>query len=228
MSYVFDPALPATVEVAGSARLFPVRRIWCIGRNYADHALEMGADPEREPPFFFSKPADTVVRSGAVLSFPAATAELHHEVELVAALASGGRDLAESTALDHVWGYATGLDMTRRDLQSEAKKQGRPWDLAKGFDESAPIGPLAPVSSIGHPAAGAITLRVNGELRQSGDLSQQIWPLASAIAYLSRFVELRAGDLLMTGTPSGVGAVKPGDVLEGSIEGVGSVAVSYR
>lgn len=228
MSYVFDPALPATVEVAGSARLFPVRRIWCIGRNYADHALEMGADPEREPPFFFSKPADTVVRSGAVLSFPAATAELHHEVELVAALASGGRDLAESTALDHVWGYATGLDMTRRDLQSEAKKQGRPWDLAKGFDESAPIGPLAPVSSIGHPAAGAITLRVNGELRQSGDLSQQIWPLASAIAYLSRFVELRAGDLLMTGTPSGVGAVKPGDVLEGSIEGVGSVTVSYR
>lgn len=228
MSYVFDPALPATLEVAGSARLFPVRRIWCIGRNYADHALEMGADPEREPPFFFSKPADTVVRSGAVLSFPAATAELHHEVELVAALASGGRDLAESTALDHVWGYATGLDMTRRDLQSEAKKQGRPWDLAKGFDESAPIGPLAPVSSIGHPAAGAITLRVNGELRQSGDLSQQIWPLASAIAYLSRFVELRAGDLLMTGTPSGVGAVKPGDVLEGSIEGVGSVTVSYR
>lgn len=228
MSYVFDPALPATLEVAGSARLFPVRRIWCIGRNYADHALEMGADPEREPPFFFSKPADTVVRSGVVLSFPAATAELHHEVELVAALASGGRDLAESTALDHVWGYATGLDMTRRDLQSEAKKQGRPWDLAKGFDESAPIGPLAPVSSIGHPAAGAITLRVNGELRQSGDLSQQIWPLASAIAYLSRFVELRAGDLLMTGTPSGVGAVKPGDVLEGSIEGVGSVTVSYR
>lgn len=224
---MFDPDPPATIPVAGGPLRFPVRRIWCIGRNYADHAEEMGFDPNAEPPFFFSKPADSIVADGSSLPFPLATSELHFEVELVVALQSGGTQIPAEEALNHVYGYATGLDMTRRDLQAEAKRLGRPWDLAKAFDQSAPIGAIMPAAAIGHPDRGAISMRLNGELRQDGDLAQQIWPVASAIAFLSNSVELRAGDLIMTGTPAGVGSVQPGDTLEAGIEGVGTLTVSY-
>ena len=198
---------------------FQVRRIYCVGRNYADHAREMGGDPEREPPFFFSKPADAVLAGGADMPYPPATRALEYEIELVVALQSGGADIAAETALDHVWGSAAGLDMTRRDLQAEAKKSGRPWDMAKGFDHSAPIGLLAPAV----PHAGRIALHVNGAPRQQGDLSQMIWSVAETIAALSRLVRLDAGDLIFTGTPAGVGAVARGDLLEGEIDGVGTV-----
>lgn len=224
---VIPAPAPVTLPVRDSTKRFPVRRIWCIGRNYADHALEMGFDPETEPPFFFSKPAEAIVQDGAALQFPVATADLHHEVELVVALASGGRNLNPETALEHVFGYAVGLDLTRRDLQAEAKAKGRPWDLAKGFDESAPVGEINPVSHGGHPVEGAVTLDVNGERRQEGNLNQQIWPVNQALAYLSTFVELKAGDLLMTGTPAGVGAVTRGDSISCLIEGVGSLGISY-
>ena len=217
-----------TVPVAGSDTPFPVRRIWCVGQNYAEHAREMGGDPDRTPPFFFSKPADAVVPGGGVLPYPMQTASLHHEVELVAAIGVGGEAIVPERALSHVFGYAVGLDMTRRDLQADAKRAGRPWAFAKGFDQSCPISPIAPAAKAGHPDRGAITLRVDGALRQSGDLSQMIWSVAEAIAFLSRFVVLAPGDLLMTGTPSGVGPVRPGEVLTGACEGVGEVSVSYR
>jgi len=207
--------------------LFPVRRIWCVGRNYADHAREMGHDPNREPPFFFAKPADAIVASGATIPYPPATTDLHHEIELVVAIGKGGADIAEAEALDHVWGYAVGLDMTRRDLQGEAKKLQRPWEMGKAFDHSAPIGAVVPAARIGHPARGTIGLKVNGVVRQRGDLAQQIWSVAETIAHLSRLVALAPGDLIMTGTPAGVAAVSPGDVLEGWIEGIGEVRVAY-
>jgi len=224
---VIPAPVPVTLPVRGSLKRFPVRRIWCIGRNYADHAIEMGFDPDAEPPFFFSKPREAVVQDGAALDFPAATDNLHHEAELVVALQSGGRNLDPADALGHVYGYAAGLDMTRRDLQAQAKKQGRPWDMAKGFDESAPIGEIVPAAEIGHPTAGAVTLDVNGERRQSGNLNQQLWPVNQALAYLSTLVELQGGDLLMTGTPAGVGPVRQGDTLTCSIEGIGTVTISY-
>jgi fumarylpyruvate hydrolase len=218
----------ATVAVQGTTARFPVRRIYCVGRNYAEHAREMG-DTGREPPFFFSKPADAVlnVAEGAegVLPYPPLTQDLHHEVELVAALGSGGRDLTSEQAAACIWGYAIGLDMTRRDLQGAAKKAGRPWETGKAFDHSAPIGPLHPVASAGAMAQGAITLSVNGQPRQSGDLSDMIWSVPEAIAYLSTLFELRAGDLIYTGTPAGVGAVVAGDLLEGAIEGLGTLRV---
>ncbi|WP_157219789.1 fumarylacetoacetate hydrolase family protein [Flavisphingomonas formosensis] len=216
-----------TVPIVGSEKPFPVRRIWCIGRNYAEHAREMGGNPEREAPFFFAKPADAVVPGGGTLPFPLATADLHHEIELVVALGGGGIDIPVGQALDCVFGYAVGLDMTRRDLQAEAKKAGRPWALAKGFDESCPISPIVPASRIGHPDRGRIELKVNGAIRQQGDLADMIWPVAEAIAYLSRFVALAPGDLLMTGTPAGVGPVRPGDRLVGLCEGVGAIEVDY-
>lgn len=219
--YLFEPYAPVTVPIARGG-LFAVRRIYCVGRNYAEHAAEMGHDT-REPPFFFGKPADTVVVGGAAIPYPPETADLHHEVELVVAIGVDGANIVEADALGHVYGYAVGLDMTRRDLQATAKKAGRPWDFAKGFDQSAPIGVIEPASQIGHPGKGAITLSVNGGVRQQGDLGDQIWSVSEAIAYLSRFVTLRAGDLIMTGTPAGVGAVARGDVLEGAIEGVGTV-----
>lgn len=220
---------PTTLAIATDAgRRFPVRRVYCVGRNYADHAREMGHDPDREPPFFFTKPADAVVPSGSTLSFPSMTSNLHHEVELVVALGRGGSQVSEDEALDLVFGYTVGLDMTRRDLQDDAKKLSRPWDLAKGFDESAPCGALRTVGEIGHPSSGGITLHVNGTLRQQGDLTQQIWSVSETISYLSRFVRLAPGDLIMTGTPSGVGPVERGDVLSGSIDGVGEVEVEYR
>lgn len=216
-----------TVPVEGSDSAFPVARVFCVGRNYAEHTVEMGHDPDREPPFFFTKPADAVVPGGGTLPFPSATDDLHHEIELVVALGTGGTDLPPERALAHVFGYAIGLDMTRRDLQAEAKKAGRPWDMAKGFDRSAPMGGIRPVSMIGHPTEGAIWLRVGGESRQEGDLAQQIWKVPETIAYLSTLIELRPGDLIMTGTPRGVGRVLPGDRLEGHIERVGGLSVTY-
>ncbi|WP_297108034.1 fumarylacetoacetate hydrolase family protein [uncultured Devosia sp.] len=213
---------PVLVPVQGGG-FFPVRRVYCVGRNYAEHAREMGHD-SREPPFFFDKPADAVVIDGAPMAYPPQTGDLHHEIELVVAIGKDGAAIGEHAALEHVFGYAAGLDMTRRDVQAAAKKAGRPWTMAKGFDQSAPIGAIAPASAIGHPASGAITLSVNGAERQRGDLSDQIWSVPETIAYLSRLVTLRAGDLIMTGTPAGVGAVRRRDVLEGQIEGVGSVS----
>ncbi|MDE2334791.1 MAG: fumarylacetoacetate hydrolase family protein [Rhodospirillales bacterium] len=220
-SFVIPAPAVATVPVAGGGR-FPVRRIYCVGRNYAEHAREMGADPDRELPFFFCKPADAVVTGEADMPYPTMTSNLHHEMELVAAIGRGGADIAAGDALAHVWGYAAGLDMTRRDLQNQAKKEGKPWDMGKGFDHSAPIGALVPAAGV-DPTRGRIELRVNGAVRQSSDLSKLIWSVAETVAYLSRLVRLEAGDLIFTGTPEGVAAVVRGDLLEGTVEGVGSV-----
>jgi fumarylpyruvate hydrolase len=226
-NYVIDPPTQPVVPVAGDdALFFPVRRIFCVGRNYAEHAREMGHDPSREPPFFFTKPADALVISGADTPYPPATSDLHHEIELVVAIGREATAIDAGTALDHVWGYAAGIDLTRRDLQAEAKKAGRPWDMAKGFDASAPIGDLVPVSSIGHHSSGRIELAVNGTTRQLGDIGDMIWSVPEAIAYLSGLVTLMPGDLIFTGTPSGVSAVVRGDRLEGSIAGVGSVGTT--
>jgi fumarylpyruvate hydrolase len=224
--YAIEAPPVTTVAVAGTDVVFPVARVFCVGRNYAEHSIEMGHDPDREPPFFFMKPADAVVPAGT-LPFPTHTEDLHHEIELVVALVEGGRDIPVERALDHVFGYTVGLDMTRRDLQAEAKKMGRPWDMAKGFDQSAPTGQIRPVEDIGHPTKGAVWLRINGEPRQEGDLDQQIWKVPETISFLSTLVSLRPGDLIMTGTPKGVGRVEPGDRLEGHIDGVGDLSVSY-
>ncbi len=221
MSYVFQPSPVVSVPVVGGG-LFPVRRIFCVGRNYAAHAREMGGDPNREPPFFFTKPADALVVGGADTPYPSATANLHHEMELVVAIGTGGVEISAEAALGHVFGYAAGLDMTRRDLQDGAKAARRPWDMSKGFDFSAPIGEILAVAGA-HPAAGSILLKVNGEVRQDGNLADQIWPVPDIIAALSRLVALQPGDLIFTGTPDGVGAVVRGDVLEGEIAGVGVV-----
>lgn len=227
MAFVIDPGPTPALPVHGSDDLFPVRRIYCVGRNYAAHAREMGNDPDREPPFFFSKPAQAIVPDGVTLEYPSQTADLHFEGELVVALASGGRDITESDALSHVFGYATGNDLTRRDLQAEAKKMGRPWDLAKGFDQSAVIGALHPVSAVGHPAKGAIRTYLNENMRQEGDLADMIWNTPEVIAYLSRFVELVAGDLIMTGTPAGVGAMARGDTCRVEVEGLSDTSFTY-
>jgi fumarylpyruvate hydrolase len=226
MDYVIAAPPLTTLAVAGDERRFPVRRVFCVGRNYAAHAREMGHDPDREPPFFFTKPADAVVPGGGRIPYPPATRDLHHEVELVVALGKGGVAIAEAQALDHVFGYAVGIDLTRRDLQSEAKEQRRPWDMAKAFDRSAPISALRPVAQIGHPEASPIRLAVNGEVRQASTLAHHIWSVAETIAYLSRLVELAPGDLIFMGTPEGVGAVVRGDRLEASIEGVGDLQVT--
>ena len=213
-----SPAQPS-VAVAGSEQRFPVHRIYCIGLNYADHVREFGRDPERAPPVFFMKPADAVVDNGAAVPYPPATTNFHYEIELVVALARGGRDIAARDALGLVFGYAAGNDLTRRDLQSAAKERGEPWDTSKGFDCSAPVAALRPVSA-GHVSRGRIWLSVNGAVRQESDLSRMLWDVPQIIAALSRLYELRAGDLIFTGTPSGIGALKPGDRLEGGIEGL--------
>lgn len=210
----------ASVAVAGSSTRFPVRRVFCVGRNYAAHAREMGSDPNREPPFFFTKPADAVVPASGAVPYPPSTNDMHHEIELVVALKSGGKDIDAAQALDLVWGYGVGLDLTRRDLQAVAKDAGRPWDMAKGFDASAPCSPLHPVSDVGHPAQARIWLEVNGTLRQEGNLDEMIWPIADVIASLSRLVTLAPGDLIYSGTPSGVGALQPGDRVRGGVDGV--------
>jgi fumarylpyruvate hydrolase len=220
--YVVAPPPVVAIPVAGG-KLFPVRRVFCVGRNYAAHAREMGSDPNREPPFFFTKPADALVVSGADTAYPTATANLHHEMELVVAIGRGGASIDAADALDHVFGYGAGLDLTRRDLQDEAKATRRPWDMSKGFDASAPVGEIMPASVIGHPATGRIALTVNGVARQTGDLADQIWSVPDIIAALSRLVALAPGDLILTGTPDGVAAVVRGDLLEGEIAGVGAV-----
>lgn len=218
---VFAAPPIVTIPVTGGG-LFPVRRVFCVGRNYPEHVREMGND-ERDPPFFFTKPADAVVSGGKDIPYPPGTSDLQHEIELVVAIGRGGSDIALEAAPEHIFGYAAGIDMTRRDLQSLAKKAGRPWDMAKGFDFSAPIGDIAPVAGIAHPPDGAIALDVNGVGKQRGMLSEMIWDVHSVLTYLSRLVALAPGDLIMTGTPAGVGAVGRGDLLEGRVEGVGSV-----
>ena len=225
MSHVIPNPARVEIPVIGTDATYPVRRIYCVGRNYAAHAREMGRDPDREPPFFFMKPADAIVPGGGAVKYPPGTADLHHEIELVVALHRGGSDISATDALEHVFGYAVGLDLTRRDLQSEAKKQGRPWDFGKSFDQSAPVTAIYPVASHGHHAAGKITLHVNGELRQQGDLSEMIWSVPDTIAYLSQYYRLEPGDLIFTGTPAGVGAVVPGDKLVGRVEGVAELDV---
>ena len=225
MKYIVTPQPPACLPVRGSKAFFPVHRIYCVGRNYADHAREMGGSPEREPPFFFSKPADAVVTE-STLPYPRMTSELHHEVELVVALGSGGSNVSPADALSMVFGYAVGVDLTRRDLQAAAKQQRRPWDVAKGFDRSAPVAAIVPVDDCGHPQNGLISLSVNGENRQRGRLSEMIWTIPEILAELSRYYELLPGDLVFTGTPAGVAALEPGDHVECSIEGVGSLAFS--
>ena len=220
--YVFPPAAISAVPIAGSNAMFPVRRIFCVGRNYAEHAIEMGSDPTREPPFYFAKPADALLIHGADMPYPSVTKSLHHEMELVVAIGTGGKNIAIADALNHVWGYCAGLDMTRRDIQNEAKKTGRPWDMGKGFDLSAPMGALIPAAGF-DPSKGKIELKVNGKVTQVSDLSKLIWSVPEVIANLSELVELMPGDLIMTGTPEGVAAVVRGDVLEGFVEGVGEI-----
>jgi len=218
--FVITAPETASVAVAGSSARFPVRRVFCVGRNYAAHAREMGSDPNREPPFFFTKPADAVVPASGAVPYPPSTNDLHHEIELVVALKAGGKDIDAAQALELVWGYGVGLDLTRRDLQAVAKDAGRPWDMAKGFDASAPCSALHPVSAVGHPAQARIWLEVNGALRQEGNLDEMIWPIADVIASLSRLVTLAPGDLIYSGTPSGVGALQPGDRVRGGVDGV--------
>ena len=220
MSYEFAPPMAPSVEIAGASTRFPVHRIYCVGRNYAAHAREMGADPAREPPFFFSKPADAVVPNGAPVPYPPRTANLHHEIELVVAIGEGGRNIPVASALAHVFGYAVGNDLTRRDLQAAAKDKGQPWDTSKGFDHSAPITAIRRVADVGHPARGAIWLEVNGQPRQRADLCEMIWSVPEIVSELSTLYELKPGDLVFTGTPAGVGPLARGDSLVGGIEGL--------
>ena len=215
------------VAGTGNSSRFPVRRVYCVGRNYAEHAVEMGHDPGHEEPFFFTKPRDAVRASGGRFTFPTMTEVLHPEVELVVAIGRDGADIDVEHALDHVYGYAVGLDMTRRDLQQRAKSEGRPWDMGKAFDDSAPMSEVVPASEIGHPVSAAITLEVNDGVAQAADISQLIWSVPHIIAILSRYVRLGAGDLIMTGTPAGVAAIRAGDTLRGTIEGIGTVEARY-
>jgi fumarylpyruvate hydrolase len=220
MTFVIPPVAQPAVEVMGTDARFPVHRIYCVGRNYAAHAREMGMDPARDPPFFFSKPADAVVANGTPVPYPPRTVNLHHEIELVVAIHRGGRDIPLERALDHVYGYAVGNDLTRRDLQFSAREQGRPWDVSKGFDGSAPVSAIRPAADVGHVERGVIWLEVNGETRQRSNLSDMIWSVPEIVAELSTYFELRPGDLVFTGTPEGVGPVRRGDSLVGGIDGL--------
>jgi fumarylpyruvate hydrolase len=226
MSFVVSPPEQPSVPVQGRSERFPVRRIYCVGRNYAAHAREMGSDPEREPPFFFSKPANAIVPNHTTIPLPPRTANFHHEIELVVAIGKPGHDISVERALDHVYGYAVGNDLTRRDLQSEARSKGQPWDTSKGFDRSAPMAAISPVANGKHLARGSIWLKVNGEIRQQADLSELIWSVPEIIAELSTFFELAPGDLIFTGTPAGVGPLKSGDRIEGGIDGLETLVTS--
>jgi fumarylpyruvate hydrolase len=218
--YVIEPVALPSLPVAGDNRRFAVNRIYCVGRNYADHAREMGHDPDREPPFFFMKPASAIVTDGENMQYPSLSNDVHHEIEMVVAIGMGGANIAADKALEHVYGYGVGLDMTRRDLQGEAKKMGRPWDTGKAFDQSAPCSALVPAATCGHPTEGLVRLLVNGEVRQEGNLNQLIWNVPDTIAYLSTLFTLQPGDLIFSGTPAGVGPIKKGDVLEGEVAGL--------
>jgi len=226
--YVFTPAAIASVPVAGAGAAFPVRRIYCVGRNYVEHAQEMGFSG-REAPFFFCKPADAIVPVApgetVTIPYPSKTANLHHEIELVVAIGKGGKDIPEDQAAAHIFGYAVGLDMTRRDLQMELRKAGRPWELGKAYDQSAPIGPIHPIAATGEITRGAIRVDVNGAVRQDSDIAKLIWNVNETIAYLSTYFELQPGDLIFTGTPEGVGAVVAGDLMTGSVAGLGEINV---
>ncbi len=222
-NYVFPASSVPSVAVSGTESEFPVHRIYCVGRNYAEHAREMGVDPDREPPFFFTKPADAVVANDSVISYAPATKNLHHEIELVVAIGKEGAAIAQDVALEYVFGYAVGIDLTRRDLQLAARDKGRPWDAGKAFDQSAPISAIHRVSDIGHPSAGAIWIDVNGERKQKADLSQLIWSVPEVIVHLSGLFTLKPGDLIFTGTPAGVGPINPGDSLLGCVEGIDEI-----
>jgi len=223
--YVIDPPPQPALAVAGTDKLFPVRRLWCVGRNYVEHIKEMGQDV-REPPFFFAKPADAIVPDGGTVPYPSLTKDMHHEVELVVALKGGGRNIPTEKALDCIYGYGVGIDLTRRDLQIASRDIKRPWEVGKAFDHSAPCGALAPAATIGHPSKGRIALKVNGKVRQDGDLNQMIWNVPEIISKLSEMVALEPGDIIMTGTPSGVAATVAGDKIECEIEGVGKLSVT--
>jgi len=223
-SFVIEPPESIGIPVAGSDALFPVRRVYCIGRNYAAHAVEMGHDPDREPPFFFQKNPNNLDASG-VFPYPPHSSDVHHEVEMLVGLKSGGANIPVDEALDHVFGYGLSLDMTRRDLQGAQKKMGRPWEIGKAFERSGPCGPLHRVADVGHLDQGRVALTVNGELRQEGDLNQMIWKVPEMISYLSEYFELAAGDVIMSGTPAGVSAIGKGDVMEMSIDGLGSMEI---
>ena len=223
--YAIQAPPQVALPIAGSDDLFPVRRVYCIGRNYAAHAIEMGHDPDREPPFFFQKNPNNLDPSGT-FPYPPHSADVHHEAEIAVMLKSGGTDIPVDQALGHVFGYALSLDMTRRDLQGEQKKLGRPWEIGKAFERSAPVGPIHPATAIGHPDQGAITLTVNGEKRQEGDINQMIWKIPEMIAYLSAYFELAAGDVILSGTPAGVSAVVRGDIMEVTADGLGILTVN--
>lgn len=222
--YVIEPPVRPALPVEGQEGLFPIRRIYCIGRNYAEHTIEMGGNPDREAPFFFQKNAECAVTDGQ-FPYPPESRDVHHEVEMVVALAHGGSNISTADALDHVFGYGVGIDMTRRDLQAVAKEQRRPWEPGKAFEKSAPMGALVPASDIGHPAEGEVSLSINGDLRQRGDLSQMIWKTPEIIAYLSRYYDIAGGDLIMTGTPAGVGPVQIGDQITATVEGIGGIRI---
>jgi fumarylpyruvate hydrolase len=224
MDTVIPAPPPVTIEVTGENGRFPVRRVYCVGRNYAEHIREMGND-EREPPFFFQKPADALLPSGSDFPYPPKTEDVHHEIELVVAIGQGGHDIAATEALNHVYGYAVGIDFTRRDLQGKAKEMRRPWEAGKAFDHAAPCSAICPVERIGHPDKGRIWLSIDGGIKQDGDLSQQIWSVPETIEHLSGLFALAPGDLIYTGTPAGVGPVRRGDVLSGGIEGVGQIEI---
>ena len=226
MTFLFDPMPTPSLPVVGEDSRFPVRRIFCVGRNYAAHAREMGKDPDRDPPFFFTKPADAIVQDGETVAYPPETENFHYEAELVVAIGKGGAGIAEAQALDHVFGYAIGNDLTRRDLQLEAREKGRPWDWGKAFDRSAPIGPIHKAELVGHLSEGSIRLSVNGEVKQDGNLNELIWNVPEVVSIISHAMTLCPGDIIMTGTPAGVGPLVPGDVCVVSIDGLGELTTT--
>lgn len=225
-SYVLPPPAQASVAVVGTDDRFPVRRIFCVGRNYAAHAREMGRDPDREPPFFFTKPADAVVENGATVPYPPETENFHYEIELVVAIGKGGSNIAEEEVPKHIWGATVGIDLTRRDLQLAARDKGRPWDWGKAFDQSAPISPLVPMADVQSLTEGRIWLAVNGEVKQDADIADLIWSVNEHVSILSHSMTLAPGDIIMTGTPAGVGAIVPGDTVTGAVEGLADIAIT--
>jgi len=226
MSFIFPPQPQTVLPIRGKDEMFPVNRVYCVGRNYAAHAIEMGHDPDKEPPFFFQKNPDNILVAGNDFPYPEMTQDVHHEIEMVVALKAGGTNIAVDDAMDCVYGYGVSLDMTRRDLQGEMKKLGRPWEIGKAFEHSAPCSELVSAEDIGHPIDGKVWLKTNGELRQEGDLNQLIWKVPEMISYLSDLFTLHSGDIILTGTPSGVGPVNRGDVMHGFVEGVGELKVN--